>query len=383
MRQQLKFITFWLFSAFIVSITSGCKENEEPPANLNVSISEIEVECDGESLSIEVSCNSMWSASSSASWVTITPSHTSGDGHLYIKVSPNSGGVRDAVIHFFIKNENEAKATVKVHQSALGEHSLSLSPMVVALENGNLEAKVDIEASNPHGWTFEIIEGGEWLEVSKGDNKLNIEADVLKVPYRTGQIDIVSAGNRKSVYVVQGHFREIDASSLTALYYGQLNEMPYTTALISVEGNKYASPFVGQDYQDYILLQLNIKPLQTFEEFSIQEGIYPILIQNQNETKYCSAGFFDEKLGVYGSCWLRRWFYMEQDYGFNSLNIFTEGNVYITTDHDSMSVYLAATGYDQSMEPLTYAMKISGDINYTNTTRSLNYNSFNGLLRQL
>ncbi|MDE5795730.1 MAG: hypothetical protein K2H75_01335, partial [Muribaculaceae bacterium] len=270
-------------------------------------------------------------------------------------------------------------------QSALGEHTLSLSPMVVALENGNLEAEVEISAPMAHGWTFEIIEGGEWMEVSKSDDKLSIEADVLQIPYRTGRINIISAGNRLPVYVVQGDFRQVNTSLLSVYYFGQLNDMPYTSALINVQGDKYASPYVGQEYQDYVNIQINTQPMQSFGEFRLCEGIYPILMENDGVTAYCSSGFFDDDMGVYGSCWLRRWFYMGEDYGFNGLFIFREGNIYITVEDNTASVYITATGVDQNLEAQTYVMKLTGNVNYIdNTVRSgSNHNSLKGVLHHL
>lgn len=381
--QQLKFSSLWLAVLLLTITLGGCKDDAEPPTDLTVSTTEIEVGCDGETMEVMVSCNSLWSASTTASWISIKPSYSSGNGALEIKVLPNNGNYREGTIEFYVKGSTEAKATNRVGQKALGEHDFSLSPMVVALENGNLEAEVDVAPSNPHNWTFEIVEGGEWMEVSKSDDKLEIKADVLKILYRTGRIDVISAGIRKPVYVVQGDFREVPVANTTTMFYGQLNNMPYTTSLIYVEGEKYNAPYVGQQYLDHIMIQLNTQPIVPFEEFKITEGCYPILSKPSNETAYVSAGFFDDELGVYGSCWLRKWYYMEQDYGYNSLNIFTEGNVYITTDEDNMNIYLAATGYNQELEPCTYVLKMQGKVNLTDMTKKSGIKlNTKGLIRQ-
>lgn len=368
MQRYLKFSIVWLIALCISLVTGGCSESDES-GDLNVSKSEIEVGCDGENIRVEVSGNTQWSAASTVSWMTVTPAYGNGAGVLDIRILPNNGEERDGEIRLFKKDESLISATIKVHQSALGEHSLSLSPMVVALENGNLEAEVDISASI-HGWSFEIIDGGEWMDVSKSDNKLLIEADPLRIPYRTGQIDVISAGERLPVYVVQGEFRQIASSNINAVYYGQLNDMPFTTGLINIEGEKYQSPYVGQEYQDNINIQINQSPVVDFGQFSLNQGKYPFTLQGGELTQYCSSGFFDDQMGVYGSCWLRRWYYMGEDYGFNAFYIFQKGNLYIIRNGDKYVIYITATGVNQEFTPETFAIKIEGTATYIDATES-------------
>ncbi|MDE6681884.1 MAG: BACON domain-containing protein, partial [Muribaculaceae bacterium] len=374
-RHQL-FSIVWFIALSIFIVCGGCSENEER-STLSVSKNEIEIGCDGETLQIEVAGDAQWSAAATVSWITLTPTYGSGSGTLEINVLPNTGEEREGEIRLFKKEEPTSSATVIVRQAALGEHTLSLSPMVVALEDGNLEAEVEISASI-HGWSFEIIDGGEWMDVSKSDNKLSIVADPLKIPHRSGQIDITSVGKRLSVYVIQGDFRKIASSNINAVFYGQLSDMPYTTGLINVTGEKYPSPYVGQDYQDQINIQFNQKPIVDFGDFRLNEGKYPISLQGNDMNQYCSAGFFDDNMGVYGSCWLRRWYYMGEDYGYNGFYIFQKGNLYISKNTDRVSIYLLATGLNQEFSPETFTFKIEGTPTYidaTNTKASFTYDT--------
>lgn len=335
--------------------------------SLDVSTKEISVGCDGQTIQVEVSSNSSWSASSSVSWLTVKPAFGNGAGQLNITVLPNSGGAREGKIMLFQKDQSAPDVAITVRQSAIGEHTLSLSPMVVVLENGNLEAQIDIMAS-VHGWTFDIIEGGEWLEVSKGDSKLSIQADPLRIPYRTGTIKVISGKESRLVYVLQGDFKTIESSVINAGYYGSLDDADYTTGLISVTGEKYASPYVGQDYQDDIMVQINFRPTMAFHDFRLEEGKYPVTAKNDGLSKFCTPGFFDDQMGVYGSCWLLRWYYMDQDMGYNALHIFQEGDVFIAKTGDATCVYILATGIDQMQQSKTFAMKIEGEVKYVDAT---------------
>lgn len=367
--QLLKILTITLLLGSLHALTS-CSDNndDEKQGYLTVSTTSAEIGCDGETFLINVSSNSEWNVASNASWLTVRPGRQAGTGNVEISVSPNDGRVREAEINFYIKDEKTPSATITVRQLELGEHSLSVSPMVVALENGNLESEVLI-SETIHKWTFEIVEGGEWMEVSKSDGNLKIEADALKVPYRIGLINILYAGRTYPVNVVQGDFREVAADNINVGYYGQLNEMPFTTSLVSVVGEKYASPFVGEDYQDYVMIQLNTAPITEYDDFRLPEGKFSFKLEHDSGDSYCSAGFFDHSMGVYGSCWLRKQFYMGEDKGFTGLFIFIEGATFISLNNpERPNIYIVASGLDQTFAKQTYVMKISGTVSYQDMT---------------
>lgn len=136
------------------------------------------------------------------SWITVTSTANLGDGEIRLNILPNQGEEREGNVLIYALNDIEPRAMVHVKQTPLGTHPLSLSSTTVVLEDGETKGCVEVEGVNPHGWTSEIVSGGERMEVSQDGDRLHIAADALRVPYRTGQIDVLNSGNRKSFYGV-------------------------------------------------------------------------------------------------------------------------------------------------------------------------------------
>jgi hypothetical protein len=361
-----------LLCVLMTSITSACSDDEDD-ATIIVSETSLSASCDGNNFTIDVTSNSNWSVASSVSWISVIPSYSSGNGQFTVSVSPNSGAERVGEISVFLNDSSAPTQTITITQEAVGEHEVKVSPMVVALEDGILEASVDV-SDIPHGWTFEIVEGDTWMEVSKSDQQLNIVADPLYIPYRTGLVDIIALNQRYHVYVVQADFTQVAADNFQVGFYGQLHGMNYNTGLVYVVGEIYDSPYVGQQYQDYIYLQVNDKNIVDFLNYSLADGIYPFELSPKNDENYCSAGFTDEDMGVYGSCWLKRWFYMNEDYGFSYGSIFKEGALYVKHEKDNVwSLYIVGTGNDMIGNDEVYAMKINGTASYVDATQANSY----------
>jgi hypothetical protein len=121
---------------------------------------------------VTVSCpkNSTWTASTSSSWITISPtSGSSGDTSVMIGVSTNSNSSSRSGTVIFASGEE--RSNLSVVQSANGIKGSIMAEPSVALNSSNLTSQIilslsdgsSLSASNPIGYMYTV---NDWLDVN-------------------------------------------------------------------------------------------------------------------------------------------------------------------------------------------------------------------------
>lgn len=145
-----------LLSAFVIMLV-GC--TEDPVLTLRSGNNTIDIPSNGGSASISISCNNTWSASSSASWITVSPSSgAAGDCNITITTAANSETVeRQGVVT--VQSEG-LTLNISVKQAEANAIILSQKDVNISDEGGTIVVNVKANVN----YTVDISNGTGWLE---------------------------------------------------------------------------------------------------------------------------------------------------------------------------------------------------------------------------
>ena len=209
-----KLLTF-LQAVAIATLIAGCggtgSENEpeitpEIKFTEDIVTSGISVESAEQSVTLSFSTNVAWSATTSADWITISPSSgAAGKNSVKIKVEENrTGQPRSATITISDK-ESTQKVSVTVRQEAL-KASLTVSPESLEFSANKGEEMLNVTSNTD--WV--ITKDAEWitLDSDKGKGLATIAAGVTEntsLRSRTGSITVSTSDGsvKKTVSVRQ------------------------------------------------------------------------------------------------------------------------------------------------------------------------------------
>ncbi len=211
MRKLLTFLQAVAISTLIAGCGGTGTENEpeitpEIKFTEDIVTSGISVESAEQSITLSFSTNVAWSATTSADWITISPSSgAAGKNSVKIKVEENrTGQPRSATITISDK-ESTQKVSVTVRQEAL-KASLTVSPESLEFSANKGEEMLNVTSNTD--WV--ITKDAEWitLDSDKGKGLATIAAGVTEntsLTSRTGSITVSTSDGsvKKTVSVRQ------------------------------------------------------------------------------------------------------------------------------------------------------------------------------------
>jgi hypothetical protein len=167
--------TFWIALLAIISILSSCNDDA---VYLSVDKETITVEAAAATQTIEVTASGAWSATTDASWVTISPTNGSGDGTISVQIAENPELI-SRIATITVSSAGVKAQTVTVSQAAdvaFMEVSHDL-PDPVPAEGGTYTLTV---TSNVN-WTAETLQT-EWctIEPVKGEDNGEITVTIAE-----------------------------------------------------------------------------------------------------------------------------------------------------------------------------------------------------------
>ncbi|MDR1602695.1 MAG: leucine-rich repeat protein [Tannerella sp.] len=188
---------------------------------LSVSTSSLDFDAEGETQSLTVTANVIWSAVSSGAWTTVSPSSGSGNATVSITASPNtSSNSRTSVITF--SNYGVPDCTVTVTQDGVTlPPTLSVSPSSLSFERTGGSRTFAVTSANTGGWT--VTSSASWATVSTASGSDNATVTVTATANtgdtRTATVTVSGGGLDATVTVTQAAAPATLTVSATSLHF--------------------------------------------------------------------------------------------------------------------------------------------------------------------
>jgi len=139
------------YAVIMIAIVASYSCKKDVPAELKVTTAELSFTKDGGNQNITFSANRDWTASSSASWVKVTPSGSSGATSISVTAEANAGyDDRTATITVKVENLSE---TVTVKQSANTDLAILVSKTEYSLSSEAQSIEVEVK----HNVEYEVV----------------------------------------------------------------------------------------------------------------------------------------------------------------------------------------------------------------------------------
>lgn len=216
MKKLLTALAALAAAAFLFS----CEK--EKVIELSVSPVAVNFDVQGGSQSVTVSCNDNWTASTTADWITLSPSAGEGNGSLGISVSANP--LFDARESTVTVKAGTLTQTVKVGQLGLAP-DMKVAPETIEASPAGESVTVSITANVD--WQVSIPESITWItaDVTSGSNDGTVNLTIApnaSLETRSAAVAINGAMNlSKSITVTQGKTtdpRQTDSLALVKIY---------------------------------------------------------------------------------------------------------------------------------------------------------------------
>lgn len=216
MKKLLTALAALAAAAFLFS----CEK--EKVIELSVSPVAVNFDVQGGSQSVTVSCNDNWTASTTADWITLSPSAGEGNGSLGISVSANP--LFDARESTVTVKAGTLTQTVKVGQLGLAP-DMKVAPETIEASPAGESVTVSITANVD--WQVSIPESITWItaDVTSGSNDGTVNLTIApnaSLETRSAAVAINGAMNlSKSITVTQGKTtdpRQTDSLALVKLF---------------------------------------------------------------------------------------------------------------------------------------------------------------------
>ena len=209
---------------------------DEQPSSLSVSPSSLSYTAAGESKTVTVTSNTSWTATSSASWLTISPASGSNNGTITAVAAANtSSSQRTATITV---SGSGITRTISVTQAGVS-YNLTVNPTSLSY-TANGETKTVTVTSNT-SWT--ATSSASWLTVSPASGSNNgtitaVAAANTSTQQRTATITVSGSGITRTINVTQaGAPTAIDEEVAEGIsVYPNPTSGMFTVGLGSIEG---------------------------------------------------------------------------------------------------------------------------------------------------
>jgi hypothetical protein len=191
----------------VISVTQDAAPDPDPDPSLSVSTTSLSFSAGGEIKSFGItSAGVTWSVSSSASWLTVSPSSGSGDATVTLTAPVNSGASsRTATVT--VSGSGVGSRTVSVTQDAIAivppTLSVSASSLHFVTGGGTQTATVTSNTS----WTESTY--ASWITVSHSGNVLTVAAEHNTGYARADSVMITAGSLRRTIYVSQDAAQQI------------------------------------------------------------------------------------------------------------------------------------------------------------------------------
>lgn len=187
-----------LYTLGVITFLLSCIK--EPPAQLELSVSEIIVSNFNGTGTLNVTSNGKWTASLSASWCTISP--TSGDGNGEIKITTtNNFGEEERGVTLYVSSRN-VKRSVRIKQD-FSKLETDTDKLIFPKE---ISSKNIIVTSNTL-WQTELPPGTDWIVTtpSNGNNagEVVVSLSANQGKERTADLKFRFGNSTKVVQIVQ------------------------------------------------------------------------------------------------------------------------------------------------------------------------------------
>ena len=201
-----------LFIFVLLNTLISCENDTQITPVIKVAKEELSFGKDQSSSSLAIQCNTKWTATSSQTWCTVTPSSgEAGTKQLTVTVSANTSGMRQAIITI------AAGSVTKEIQISQSYEQLTLDPKTFAVNYSGGEITVQIQASSAITTTI----GNSWitLKSENATSKTYTIAANSTILARTGKV-IFTAGSLKDSITINQSGTTLsvpaDASGMTS-----------------------------------------------------------------------------------------------------------------------------------------------------------------------
>ncbi|MDR2138619.1 MAG: BACON domain-containing protein [Tannerella sp.] len=172
----------------------------------------------GGSLNRPVTSNTDWSASPSATWLTVTPSGT-GNGTLTVTVEANTGAARTATVS--VTDGGTKTFTIRVEQAASGTPSAILTLSRDRLSFTAADSTQRIAVTSDTNWA--VVNSATWITVSPelgtGNGSFNIQVAANTTgAVREANVSVLGGGLKQTVRVMQSIVATLAVDTLSREY---------------------------------------------------------------------------------------------------------------------------------------------------------------------
>lgn len=161
MRNKLK-LSLWLLAATLLPSCSGSEEPDVPVGStLSLNVTTLEFGQEGGSQTVAVTSNAEWTVSTSAEWISVSPSEGSGNGTIVVTVAPNNERQERWNI-VTVQNGVKNLTSLNIYQRGTdtSDHYLLVDDMQERCFSGTVGATDSIYIESNTLWT---VKGPAWL----------------------------------------------------------------------------------------------------------------------------------------------------------------------------------------------------------------------------
>lgn len=183
---------------FVISFSHGCKK--EPTPELNLSKSSVEVSNSSGAVTISFTCNGKWTALSSETWLTVSPSFGTGNGELTLNFSSNTSSTERS--GDIILTTKTLTKSLKITQI---QTILETDKSVLSFSKESSSTKLNITSNTD--WQVVLPSEVDWVTVwpKSGSNNMEVSVNVSSNPgpIRNTAIAIKYIQTEKNVAITQ------------------------------------------------------------------------------------------------------------------------------------------------------------------------------------
>ena len=198
-----KILVLALVALSTLMITSCEKEEKQQP--FSVSPTSLSFESNGGSQSVYINSSNSWSASSSATWCTLSPSSGSGSSTLLINATANtSSSARSTTVRVTSNGESQVINVTQSGTGGGGSITFSVSPTSLSFESNGGGRGVYINSSN--SWSASSSATWCTLSPSSGSGSSTLHVDVTantSSSARSTTVRVTSNGESQVINVTQ------------------------------------------------------------------------------------------------------------------------------------------------------------------------------------
>ena len=168
---------------------------------------------------INIETDGTWQATTTNSWITVSPSTASGNSTLSVSVSENTSD-EDRIGNVTV---TMADRTINIVVGQIGKYFTVSNDLLTYSSKGGT---IDVSISTNDSWTAKIEDGSTWLALSetKGHGAVNVKVvatDNPSVNSRTAALVFETAHNQSVKIMVTQNARYLDVDTRDILFYSK------------------------------------------------------------------------------------------------------------------------------------------------------------------